>query len=67
MKPNQMDCTYCGKENLEQKCVIFGPPDKSDPAFGFTMGGSPKLGLKAGVMCCLECWEKAEAKAKEAA
>lgn len=66
MKPGEMDCKYCGKENTEQKCVIFGPPDKKDPAYGFTLGGSKVLGLKAGTMCCLGCWEKAEAKIKEA-
>lgn len=63
----RMDCEYCGKENTEQKCVIFGAPDFKDPAFGFTIGGKKEWGIKAGTMCCAECWKKAETKAKEAA
>ena len=62
----KMDCKVCGKENMEQKCVLFGPPDFKDPAYGFTIGGDPKLGFKAGTMVCAECWKKAEEKLKAA-
>lgn len=58
MAKQDMDCKYCGKENPEQKCVLFGPPDTKDPAFGFSLGGDSKAGIKAGTMCCLECWTK---------
>lgn len=51
-----MDCKYCGKENLEQKCAIFGPPTEECP---FSLSG-----LKAGKMACLECYQKAKGAAK---
>lgn len=63
----KMDCVYCGKENTEQKCVIFGAPDKKDPSYGFSIGGLKGTTIKAGTCACLGCWEKAELNLKEVA
>lgn len=46
MKKGEMDCVFCGKENVELKAVIFGPPEADCP-FSFNQGKG---------MICLDCY-----------